>query len=388
MTNPDLAIIGAGAAGMGCALAAAARGARVLVAEAAEALGGTVAGSLIHTLGGLFDDQGERLNDGLAGELIDRLGDADPATKPRRIGRAWVLNVDPAVYRETLRRWIAEYPNVEIRYRCQVNKAEMEGVRIIQVDLDCDGRRTAIYPRHLIDASGNAAAVRRIAPTKVSEGEALAGVIVRLRRASSDALAFPRGIALVRGIRKAAQRGELPPECGDCWLDSGCHADEIYVKFNIAADRYEHRTMLQATHRLIDHLRRTPGLERLELHQLGALGVRDGGRIEGEYRLTETDLKQGRRFPDSVARGGWPIEHWHPRQGIQLEYLPAGQGYDIPLRALKVAGFTNLWGVGKCLSAEPRAQASARVAGTCWAMGEGLAKALTKDDENGTKRHD
>jgi len=111
--------------------------------------------------------------------------------------------------------------------------------------------------------------------------------------------------------------------------------------------------------------------------------VRDGGRIRGRYRLTEADLEAGCRFDDAVCAGCWPIEHWHPEQGIQLQYLPPGTRYEIPLRALQVAGIDGLYAAGKCLSAEPRAQASARVAGTCWGMGAGLGvwlAAATSDD--------
>ena len=90
--------------------------------------------------------------------------------------------------------------------------------------------------------------------------------------------------------------------------------------------------------------------------------------------MTERDVKEGSRFADVACRACWPIEHWHPQKGISLEYLPDGQDYDIPLRSLRVAGFENLWAAGKCLSAEPRAQASARVVGTCWAMGEAVGK--------------
>ena len=70
------------------------------------------------------------------------------------------------------------------------------------------------------------------------------------------------------------------------------------------------------------------------------------------------------------------MEHWDMTAGLQLEYLPAGVSYDIPLRSLKARGIDNLWCAGKLLSAEPRAQSSARVTGTCWAMGEGVAKAV------------
>ncbi len=89
-------------------------------------------------------------------------------------------------------------------------------------------------------------------------------------------------------------------------------------------------------------------------------------------------MKEGRRFADSIGRCAWPIEYWDPEKGVTLDYLPPKHFYEIPLRALKVAGMENLWAAGRCLSAEKLAQASARVAGTCWAMGDALGQAICK----------
>ena len=101
----------------------------------------------------------------------------------------------------------------------------------------------------------------------------------------------------------------------------------------------------------------------------------DGGRIAGEYRLTVEDVRSGRRFDDSIGRCAWPIEFWDPHEGVSIEYLPDGSSYEIPLRSLTLRGYANVWAAGKCLSAEPLAQASARVVGTCWAMGEAAGRA-------------
>jgi hypothetical protein len=148
----------------------------------------------------------------------------------------------------------------------------------------------------------------------------------------------------------------------------------VYVKFNLTAAAYAPRRWIDVMERLLAWLHSTPGFAAACIARYGRLGIRDGGRIVGEYCLTEADVVAGRRFADVACRAAWPIEHWHPETGLHLEYLPDGQDYDIPLRSLKVMGFTNLWAAGKCLSAEPRAQASARVAGTCWAMGEAVAR--------------
>jgi hypothetical protein len=180
-------------------------------------------------------------------------------------------------------------------------------------------------------------------------------------------------------IRKATENGELPPECASLWLDSGVYPDEVYVKFNLKSSDYDAAHMEKVANELLIFLHALPGFSRTVIDASGRLGIRDGSRIEGDYTLTEADLKEGRRFHDAVCRACWPIEYWDPEQGVSLEHFPPGHRYDIPLGALKVSGLNNLFTAGKCFSAEPRAQASARVVGTCWAMGEGLIKAIIRE---------
>jgi hypothetical protein len=233
-----------------------------------------------------------------------------------------------------------------------------------------------VRPRALVDANGNANVVRQVDGALVNGGEALGGFIVQLRGLMPDAIQFPKGVGILREIRKAVEKAELPPECATVWLDTGVYLDEAYAKFSVAPKEFDAIRMRFVANQLLAFLRALPGFADAFIYRYGHLGVRDGGRIKGEYCLTEQDIKAGRRFADVACRAAWPIEHWHPQQGISLEYLPPGHFYEIPLRSLQVTGFTNLWAAGKCLSAEPRAQASARVAGTCWAMGEAVGKHL------------
>lgn len=377
--NPGpILILGAGAAGMACALAVAQAGGDVVLAERTERIGGTLANALIHTIGGLYDDSGALINDGLPAELVARLGAADPRTAPRRMGRVHVLNVDPAVYRRTVTDWLAEYPRLRCLTRCELVDLRLDGGRIHQVVLRHADGELALTPAAVVDATGDAALVRRIDPALVEPGAALAGLVVVLRGLEPDALAFPKGVALTRAIRAAASAGELPNLCATLWPDIGVAPDEAYLKLNLASDAYDAEQMQALVDTLVGWLRRLPEFASAQLGGIGTLGVRDGGRVRGAYRLTEADLLAGRRFPDALCQGCWPIEHWHPEQGIALHYLPPGTRYDIPLRALRLRDHPGLYAVGKCLSAEPRAQASARVAGTCWGMGAGLGAVLAR----------
>ena len=375
-------IAGAGAAGLACALAAARGGVSVLLCERAPALGGTVAGAQIHTLGGLCNEAGEPVLAGppgaLVAELVERLKAADPRTTSRRIGRTRVLGVDPAVYRAVVTAWVAEEPRIRCLTGSEVVALERADGGIVGATLDTGGQLHRLRPRALVDATGEAAVVRRLDPDLVEPGEALAGLVAVLRGVEPGTLAFPKGVALIRRLRDAVAAATLPPECATLWPDSGVGADEVYLKLNLPAADFDPARMDAVLARLLDWLRPLPGFAAARLGTRGALGVRDGGRIRGVYRLTEADLTAGRRFPDAACCGCWPLEHRHPREGVQLQYLPPGTRYDIPLRALAVRGVAGLYAAGRCLSAEPRAQASARVVGTCWGMGAGLGRHLAE----------
>jgi len=374
--NPPypIVIVGGGAAGIGCALSAAAQGINVVLLEKTAQVGGTVTQALIHTLGGLFDDQGNFLNPGLPVELTERLSHACSHTRKRRIGKTWVLNVEPTVYAQVINDWIKTYPNIEVSYQSSITSVSVHAEQVEQVSVTCDGKSRTLQPHALIDTTGHAEIVRLIDARLVSDGMALAGFILQLRGIAPHALQFPKGVALLRRIRKATDNQELPPECSTLWLDTGVYPDEVYVKFNLTAENYDAARMRVVAKMLLAFLHTLPGFAEAFINVYGQLGIRDAGQIKGEYCLTETDIRLGKRFNDVACRACWPIEHWHPQKGISLEYLPEGHDYDIPLRSLKVSGFKNLCAAGKCLSAEPRVQASARVVGSCWAMGEAVGK--------------
>jgi hypothetical protein len=360
---------GGGAAGISCALAAAQQGKQVILVEKTGSLGGTLTQALIHTIGGLFDEHGQLLNLGLPLALVERLTHASPATQKRRIGKLWVLNVDPAIYAAVVTAWVAEFSKINILYHTELTEIFIEDQRASQIKLN--GQWIKISA--LVDATGTAQLIRHIDPKLVKADNTLAGWIVQIRGITPNALQFPQGVAILKTIRDATVRQQLPPECATVWLDSGVYADEIYLKFNlpISADLAH---LIPIAEQLLTFLQQFPALSQAKIHSYGQLGIREDGRVIGEYCLTEADVKSGQTFTDAACWANWAIEHWHVTTGLSLEYLQ--HAYQIPLRSCKVAGFANVWAVGKCLSAEPRAQASARVVGTCWAMGAAVGTHL------------
>lgn len=377
-TDGSVVVAGAGAAGIACALGLARAGAEVILIEPRERVGGTVVHALIHTLGGLLDGASQPLNPGLPVELEERLVAADPDTRRRRIGRTWTLGVQPQVYAAVVAGWLTEYPQIRVWCRSRVTALSLDAVGGLTglVAQGPAGRRD-LEPAAVVDATGSAEVVRLADPRLVEPGAAVSGLVARLSGVAPDALRFPRGVALLRKLRQSVIDGALPPACAGVWLDQGVRSDEAYLKLAVPAGDYDPAVMAAAVAALTALLGREDGFERAGLAAVGELGIRDGGAATGEYRLSADDVRAGRGFDDGLCRADWPIEYWHPEQGVQLEYLEAGRAYQIPRRALKVAGVGRLWVAGKCLSADPLARASARVVGTCWAMGAGLAQVLT-----------
>jgi hypothetical protein len=382
-TGPNVVVCGAGAAGMAAALAAARGGAKVYLLEAAARIGGTVAHSLIHTLAGLFDSNLNLLNRGLAEELACRLAAADRRVRPRRIGRTWVLDVCPRTYQRVVENWVRREAGIHLYCQTQPREVYVAGGRLERLSFTGPQGTVSLRPQAVVDATGTAEVVRLVDAALVEDdpGRAAGGLIFTLRGVPSEAIAFPKGIAVLRSLRSAAGDGRLPPSCAHAWIDRGIAQDELYVKLFVplsngwrqagAGDAAE---ALDVQSQVVDFLHELPEFRGARLGRTGCLGIRDGGRVVGEYTLTKDDVRQATRFRDAACRCAWPIEYWDPERGVSLEYLPEGSFYEIPLQALKVRGIENLWVAGKCLSADRYAQASARVVGSCWSMGEAAGR--------------
>jgi hypothetical protein len=302
------------------------------------------------------------------------------------MGRVWVLSVCPDRYRAVVRRWLAAEEHISALYGARVSRMETAAGKIVRLEITSPGESLQLRTRAVIDATGTAEVVRLLDPSLVQSDprRAAGGLVLKLRGVAPGTLIFPQGLVVLRALRAAAADGALPPGCDKAWLDSGAREDEVYVKLFVPLpddwrERESRGEITCAARRsgeaVVAFLRRQAGFEQVRVARVGTLGIRDGGRVRGDYCLTGEDVRQARKFSDGACRCSWPIEYWDPDCGLSLEYLPDGASYDIPLSALKVLGVENLWAAGKCLSADRYAHASARVAGTCWSMGEAVGKA-------------
>lgn len=359
----DIAVVGVGAAGIAAAISAARSGAKTVLLDARSGPGGTGGFSGLTSLCGLYDDAGIFLNDGFAREFAEALTErrapsrldstfpqqAEPALgAPIKMGRVWVLPYRPERFRAVAGELISTTPNLETRWNCPVTEVRTEAGRIVSLNDIAVGA--------VIDCSGTAEVAQRIGAETLATDEST----------QASAVIFPL-LQVTKSLATAAEmtqallplaRAGFPPLNLQATLTAG----EFTAKF---AGRPEQ------VPQLLSFLRaNVPGFENCATPQTEfSLARRAGRMIVGEYVLTGTDVLSGRKFPDAVARGAWPIEQWDARGVVRFKYLSPGTHYEIPARALRAATVKNLFMAGKSISADADAIASARVMGICLATG-------------------
>lgn len=341
----DIAVVGAGAAGIAAAVSAARAGATTCLLDARPGPGGTGGFSGLTTLCGLYDDAGDFLNGGFTREFALAVAET---RAPTRMGRLWVLPYRPERFRQWAAHLVAHTPNLRAAWRQPVAEVLRAGARITHLN--------ELRVGAVIDCSGMAVVAQAVgAETLATDARTQAPATIFPLRNVQRACSSVAGMAQV--LLPLARAG-FPP----LHLQPGLASGEFTAKFAGPP---------QQVPELISFLQRqVSGFARCEtLPEAIVQAARAGRMIVGRHVLTGADVLEGRKFPGAVARGAWPIEQWPEGRPPRFRYLPPHTHYEIPPGCLQAARLKNLFMAGKCLSAETDAIASARVMGLCLATG-------------------
>ena len=103
------------------------------------------------------------------------------------------------------------------------------------------------------------------------------------------------------------------------------------------------------------------------------LGVRESCRIKGKKIFSVYDIENA-IIPENIALASdYPIDiHSDKKNCCELKYTK--HTWYLPLEALISEKYDNLFAIGRCLSAEFKAQAAVRTQINCFSMGEAVAK--------------
>jgi FAD-dependent oxidoreductase family protein len=102
-------------------------------------------------------------------------------------------------------------------------------------------------------------------------------------------------------------------------------------------------------------------------------GKRESRRFKGDYVLTQTDIEEGRLFPDDIAYGGHALdEHQQLGKAGNIQLLSIPPMYGIPYRCCYSRNIGNLLLAGRLISCTHIGHSSPRVMRTGGAIGQAL----------------
>ena len=376
----DVVVVGAGPAGCGAALAAARAGAKTLIFDKFNCLGGLWTTGFMNPV---FDI---RNKGGIMRELLDEL-DARGA---------WGGFRDISFHYETMKKLLEDKmleAGADILFNTVFTRALTEGDRVTGVVVENVDGRGAYLAKTVIDCTGdgNVAASAGCAfdigedgDYKTCQAMTLMFLVGNIPEKYEEGLMIGELLAAVyekEGLEIPFLRPFLIPVPGTHYgVVQFTHMYEYnpLSAAEVTAATIEGRRQMNEAFSLLK--KHDPDFRELELiASSGVLGIRESRRVLGEYYLSDEDVINGTHFEDDITETRFGIDI-HPKAGraqVCRKTRPCG----IPFRCLIPQKTEGLLVAGRCISGSHLAMAAYRVTGNCCAMGEAAGKAaayLTK----------
>lgn len=393
MKKYDVAVIGGGFAGVAAAIAAARGGAKVIIIEKSNALGGAATNCLVNPFMPYktkINGENVALSAGIFKELHEKLEERGAMR-----GESFLEEELKYVMSET----VAE-AGIAILYHAYIFKANKNGDRISSVSVATKQGEMKIEADYFIDATGDAQLAFLLdCPTILGrEPDNLCQpMTLCFRVGNADVEKFyaskPK---LAEAHKKALEAGELiNPRENVLVFKTPIHnvlhfnttrvvkKDPTNPEDVTEAELLAHRQVFEIYDFMKKH---ADGLENSFLMMTAAeIGVRESRMIVGEYVLTEKDCRAFTKFEDGIAACNYDIDIHNPEgSGTSHYYFPEGEFYTIPYRSLIPKGVSNMLVAGRCISSDHGAQASYRIMPTVCCIGEAAGSAIAMAVTNGT----
>ncbi len=394
-TKYDLIVVGGGFAGAAAAIAAAKEGIDVLLVERYNCLGGAASSALVSPFMS-FDTRMPETKEKkyLCGSLLlEMIREMNPIAgfAPDSCS----CEFDEEILKLVLNRMCQKY-GVQLLYNTTVTAAEAIDGRVRALTAFCKGVSFTLEADSYIDATGDA------------ELSVLAGCSYRLGR-PADNLCQPMTLSFrLSGVDRPtfmANRHKINPLYKE-FKDKGLIKNPrenllIFGNFNQGVLHFNCTRVvkrnptdpfdltaaeLEAREQVFETLyflkNNIEGFEKARVLSTALhIGIRESRMVEGEYVLTQEDLKSLARFDDAIAVANYDIDIHNPEgEGTSHYYFKDGEWYEIPYRCLIPKGMKNLLVTGRCISSTHEAQASYRIMPFCSELGQaaGIAVAIAK----------
>jgi FAD dependent oxidoreductase len=435
----DVVVVGGGPAGCAASLAASRNGAKTLLIESHPYLGGAATSSLVSPW--MTNYHGDKqVIKGIFQEIVDELIKYDGSTgtlkcpydepgKTQGTG-GHITPFDAEVLKFVLNKLLLE-AGVEILFNTSVGSVSASEGKVTRLELKGKSEQKSVSGKVYVDATGDGY-IASAAGAEFEFGRKEDGLTqpvsllfkmthvdldkfidyVRAHKEEFVWVTFPelpddlpghyaQQMVAVTGFNALVAEGQ---KSGELYL--GRERITIFsdfkkgeVIFNATRlnqiDGTNEKDMLYAEIELRKQMmslvqfakKNLPGFQNAFLGPAAAnVGVRETRRIMGDYLLTEQDVLKGRKFPDSIAKGCFPIDI-HSPSDKKNRWTELEDAYDIPYRAICPKKLENLYMAGRCISATHEALASVRVQSHAMAIGQaaGTAAALAAKQNHFTR---
>jgi hypothetical protein len=409
----DVVVAGGGSAGVAAAVTAAEEGASTLLVEASGSVGGTLAWQLLEHSAGFHDTSGTQVVAGFGQRLVDRLTEAGASPGHVRDDVGYTATrtpVDHAGLALVQSMMLAE-AGVTVWLHASVAEATVDDTgTVTALAVETASGRREVRAHTVVDATGDAIVAQRAGVRMQGDVAARQPVSLLFKLGGVEFTPLLDYLhAHPEERRPGSVLGDAASDHLNLWGLGGLLAEghargvlsllrtEMHVAgwpgrgaavVNVTRTNMDDEGCLGAAHAVLSRQvlefvawfrASVPGFGRCHLVAVAdRVGVRESRRVLGRHTVTRDDVFGGRRFPDVIGRGAFPIDiHAPDRPGLS-HTDPVGSGYDVPYGCLVAARRRNLLVAGRCLSSTHEANGSLRITATCFMTGEaaGAAAAL------------
>jgi 2-polyprenyl-6-methoxyphenol hydroxylase-like FAD-dependent oxidoreductase len=381
----DICVVGAGIAGVSAALEAARCGRKVVLVDAAPALGGQAIGSIIGTIIGLYTHgtQPYQITHGIADDLIADL--TAEGSLNRRVSMTGTITFQYDEVR--LARWIerqVEAAGIQTLLGAVMTAVSFEDRRVRHIEFATRFGAVRVAAHGFVDASGDASLSYE------------AGLEVR----EPDAAVYGSLNFLIEGYDTDTVKDLVIKDVHDRLAERGhqyglVRHDGFLMHFpvkNIMLANVTHfetpldplgsAKMVFEGRRQADNVIRFLRAEfpqifrNAQVRVYGNPGLRQTRWIVGRSQLTLDEIRTGHRPADAAARCAWWVELHNAPDLVHWEKFAPDHVYYIPLACMIPKDADNIVAAGRCIDADVSALSAVRVMGPCIAMGAAAAHAL------------
>ncbi|MFA5880084.1 MAG: FAD-dependent oxidoreductase [Candidatus Margulisiibacteriota bacterium] len=413
----DCLVVGAGVSGIAAALAAQRLGAKTLLIEKESLIGGAITQSFVSPLMTFHASEHKQIVKGIAQELITeavKLSICSGHSLDMTGTASTITPIIPDLFQYVILKKLTEV-KVDFLIQTFATEVKAKNNQIIEVRVQNKSGEFVIKPKFVIDATGDADLAAKlglpfqIGREKDQKTQPMSLLFkvgkVDFLKIRQEIFKNPANFTLnqnylsnpekfkslaVSGffneVKKAQNQGLLLFRDRMLFFELP-FSDQVIVNttrinnllgidaFDLSAAYQQGINQVYEIYQVLkDYI---PGFEKSELIAIAPkVGVRETRHIVGEYTLTAEDVILGRKFEDSIAYGGFPIDiHSPDGTKLDLAQIEENDFYGIPYRTLLPKGVNNLLVTGRAISATHEANASARVTPTCMALGQAAGTA-------------